>query len=190
MSSRQQTQPLDALWISPGRSAPLSKGPAAQEQPLPRHEPQRGPSGPVGELIIGVGYRSGVVAADAVEEVIDGKWLGKAPCAVLKKAEGDDWPTLWVVLLAIRLGAGRLMALGIELTRAAGAPPERWSRPRTANGGPVAPRRPTIRGSLLIEAPVVSRAKTSTTPLAGDVAAGDDVSVPPRDSHADHPYPD
>ena len=112
VSSRQQTQPLDALWISHGRSAPLSKGPAAQEQPLPRHEPQRGPSGPVGELTIGVGYRSGVVAADAVKEVIGGKWLGKALCAVLKKTEGDDWPALRVVLLAVRLGAGRLVAWG------------------------------------------------------------------------------
>jgi hypothetical protein len=112
VSSRQQTQPLDALWINPSRSAPLSKGPAAQEQPLPRHEPQRGPSGPVGELTIGVGYRSGVVAADAVKEVIGGKWLGKALCAVLKKTEGDDWPALRVVLLAVRLGAGRLVAWG------------------------------------------------------------------------------
>ena len=85
---------------------------------MPRQEPQRGPSGPVGELIIGVGYRSGVVAADAVEEVIDGKWLGKAPCAVLKKAEGDDWPTLWVVLRRFVVGAGRLIALGVERARA------------------------------------------------------------------------
>jgi len=85
MSSRQQTQPLDALWISPSRSAPLNKEPTAHEQPLPRRELQRGPAGPVGELTIGVGYRSGVVAADAVEEVIDGKWLRKPRAPFLKR---------------------------------------------------------------------------------------------------------
>ena len=35
-------------------------------------------------------------------------------------------------------------------------------------------------------APSLPRAKTSITPLAGDVAAGDEVRIPPRDSHADH----
>jgi len=102
MSSRQQTQPREALWISPGRSAPLNKEPTAHEQPLPRRELQRGSAGPVGELTIGVGYRSGVVGADAVVEVIDGKWLGTAHAPFIKEAESDDWPTLWVALVAVR----------------------------------------------------------------------------------------
>ena len=35
-------------------------------------------------------------------------------------------------------------------------------------------------------APSVPRAKTYITPLVGEVAAGDEVSFPPRDSQPDH----
>ena len=94
MSSRQRTQPLNALWISLGRSAPLNKEPRAHEQPLPRREFQRGPSGPVGELTIRVGCRSGVVGADAAVEVTNGNGWEKSHAPFIKETQGNDWPTL------------------------------------------------------------------------------------------------
>ena len=106
-------------------------------------------------------------------------------------SEARPWSASWTTTAGMRFMAGQRLYLVQRrpepafYEEAAGPVPDASCPPGECQLDHAAPSQ-----ALYQTAPSVPRTKTSITPLAGDVAAGDEVSPAPRDFQSDHDEPD